>query len=249
LKTEIRFVLRRYWPAFVSAAAYAIGGIYFSTYFQQISGFVWLAIIVGLVPTVFTIKLAVPLSYRYIRFHKGRHKKEQPLYKTDMMFRHTPPRLRDVARSTIISVFGIIAIILSIASINPDFLKSPGGFALLILSILPAVFFAPALNIASWIMTQKGVMYESRVDGTRIDMGKELRRQLEFIVGPTALLSFGRAVYGGLHDPGIILAFVVFILILAIPSVIVTLVLLLKKGWLAKLTKKLGDKLNDCNLL
>lgn len=206
-----------------------------------------LAFFVGLVPTAFTIMFAVPLSYYYIRIHKWRHRKNQPSYKYDTLFRHTPQRLRFVARSTIISVFGIISIIVSIAGVNPDFLTSTSGLLLVTMSTLPAIFFAPALNIASWLLTRKGIMYESGLDGTRGNMGDELRRDLEFIIGPIALINFGRVMYGAYHDPGVIAGFVGFTLILSVPSAVVTMLLLRKKP-LVTLTNRLGDKLSKCNI-
>lgn len=206
-----------------------------------------LAFFVGLVPTAFTISLTVPFSYHYIRYHRWRHRKAAPSYKSDTMFQHTPPRMRIVARSIVISVFGIISLIVSIAGVNRDFLTSNSGLVLLIFSTLPAIFFAPSLNITSWIMTRKGIMYENRLDGTRLNMGDELRRSLESIIGPIALVNFGRVMYGSFQDPGLIAGFVGFTLILSIPSAVVT-VLLLRRKTLAKLTDRLGDRLNKCNI-
>ncbi len=78
-------------------------------------------------------------------------------------------------------------------------------------------------------------------------MGDELRRSLESIIGPIALVNFGRVMYGSFQDPGLIAGFVGFTLILSIPSAVVT-VLLLRRKTLAKLTDRLGDRLNKCNI-
>jgi hypothetical protein len=244
----IREELARHWLLLIFAISYPIVVILLALGYPEYFGLVILVFFVGLLPAVFTTFLAVPFAYRYVQFHKWRHRKEAySEYKYQTVFAHTVPRMRFIARSIIVTVFGIMSIVLSIAGVNPEFQKSQSGVVLIILAMLPAIFLAPSLNFASWLLTKSGTMYENKSDGTRVNLGNELRRDLEFVVGTTALLNFGRAVYTGSYDPGFIVGFVVFLLLLSVPSAVVT-VLLLRKRALGKLLIVLNDKLNRLGL-
>jgi hypothetical protein len=137
----------------------------------------------------------------------------------------------------------MLYLIVSLAGLNPVLFDASRGIIVLIFAFLLALFLAPSLNIASWLPTRSGVMYENKIDGTRINLGIDLRQFLERVIGPISALSLIRALWSGFPDVGLIVGFLGMEVILSIPSVFVT-ILLLGREALAKLSVELNDKLN-----
>lgn len=253
--SDFRTLFARHWFAILFLVAYGITGLLIAFGYPQYYQYTMLVFFIALVPTILTMILAVPFVYHLLRIHKLYYTRihgrifdttAEYIYKPDTIFPHNPPRLRTVAISTVITVFGIISIVVSITGINSSFFKGNAGIDLLIVSLLPAIFFAPSINISSWLLTRAGVMFENRSDGMRVNIGNEMRRNLQFIVGPIAIWNFIRAMNDAFHDAGIILSFVLLTLTVSAPSAVVT-ILLLRKKVLKDLSIKLNDKLKECN--
>lgn len=196
----------------------------------------------GLLPTAVTISLAVPLAERYILLRKRFDKSLESSYEVDTTFQHKAPRLRVVARSTVISILGILSIVVSIAGVSPGLLQSPIGLLTIILSSLLALTIAPSLHITSWLLIRSGVMYENKVNGTRINMGRDLKKLLEIAIGPFAALNFIKVIFTEYPNIGTGVALIAAILFLAVPSVFVTILLLRRKA-LTRLSIELNERL------
>lgn len=174
---------------------------------------------------------------KFVRVHKrfyGKKGTYTRLPNNDLVFSIWKSSLR-----TVLFLFAIIYTVLDWSGTSELILgKSAGVPVILGLGIL-ALIVASIIEVSIYILKRYGQIFENEKDGTKINLGNELHRRLEFIVSPIALISFTRVILTKSFNVEFVVIMILTLVAISFYSTTISFLLLRRKKMPEKLMAKL----------
>lgn len=134
---------------------------------------------------------------------------------------------------------GITFLILRFSGIDLD--DASHLATLTISSILFSIIFASGINFAIFLIKKRAIFFENKKDGSIINLGSDLRRILNFSLGPMSIIAF---IYTIILESDIILFGIAMSITLAVcAGGSFTSYLMLKRHYINKIYDKFNKKL------
>lgn len=193
------------------------------------------------------IPLAAVVSYshKFASWFVGFHKR---FYGKTGQYSKLPQDLKfSILKSssrTVIYIFAIVYTVLDWSGANEFVFRNPTGLIAIMLIAFMAIIPASIMEISPYLLKRYGLMFENGKDGTKINLGGELQRRLEFIISPIALISFAHAIFIKSSNIESVLVMIFVLVVLSFYSTIVSFFLLRRKNNLNRLMDKLELLLN-----
>ncbi|MDE1812530.1 MAG: hypothetical protein KGH85_06665 [Thaumarchaeota archaeon] len=219
------------------SVAFAIP-VSFSYYFKELQFLqaIFGMMIVSIIPIMAATSFSPEFASKFVKFHMRIYGKKGTYTRlpNDLKFSIWKSSLRTVGY-----LFAIIYTVLDWSGTSELILSNPSkSFAMLGLGIM-ALIAASIIEVSIYLLKRYGQMFEHRKDGTKINLGNELHRILEFIVSPIALISFTRVVLTKSFNVEFIVIMIFTLIGVSFYSTTISFMLLRRKKMLDKLMAKL----------
>lgn len=144
--------------------------------------------ILALMPAGLATMCSPGLTERFAKFHKRRNQDKGSYYYSTVGIK-IPSVLKFSLRTTLYA-FAIMCNVLSLTGMFETLSENINKtiVSLMMLSI-PSLFIASIINVAIYLLTKSGLMFENKEDNSRINLGKELLSRFDWAISPIAFTS------------------------------------------------------------
>ncbi|CUR52812.1 membrane protein of unknown function [Nitrosotalea devaniterrae] len=164
----------------------------------------------ALIPAAISIECSPGFTQRFATLHKWRHQ-DHGSYTYATIEAKTPSVLKFSIRTTLYS-FAIICNILTWTGMLDALSENANRVVIIMmLTSVPSLFAASIINVATYLLTKSGLMFENKEDSSRINLGREMSSNLEWAISPFIFTSL---IYPLVTKPQIMLYILLAMLIL-----------------------------------
>jgi hypothetical protein len=179
---------KRLWISIAIAIPFGL-----SLYFKELSNLqlIYALFILTTLPFVAATSYSPEFAANFIKLHERFHKKKGIYIKMPSDLRFS---IWKSAGRTVVYVFAMIYTILDWSGISETVFGSPGKLVFLVALVLMTLIIASIFEVSIFLLRRYGLIFENKNDGTRINLGEDLHRKLDYIASPIALVSFTHTV-------------------------------------------------------
>ena len=201
----------------------------------------FVAVIVALLPMVFSVALSPDLAIKFVKLHKKSQKKVNHKYFFMNSKINTPSTISFVLKNSLYT----ISILYSILNWSGLMNKSPDVWTigiLAIIMIMPILFIGSILHISSVLLNQIGLMFENKREGTISKVGSEFNNRFSWLFSSVLIISFIHSAFVNELELPIFLGIILAVFVTGIFSSFFGFYFF-KKKHLVKLSQKLKERI------
>lgn len=231
-----------FWLSLAFASPISLSYIFKELQFVQA---IYGALILSTLPMIAATAYSPEFAAKFVKLHKRFCGKNGTYtrFPNDLRFSIWKSSLR-----TVVCLFAIIYTVLDLSGTSELILGNPSkSLAILGLGII-ALMVAPIIEVSIYLLKRYGQVFENRKDGTKINLGNELHRKLEYILSPIALISFTHMILTKSFNVEFVAIMILTLVAVSFYSTTISFLLLRRKKMLDKLMDKLERILDQKKL-
>ena len=140
------------------------------------------------IPAAISIACSPSFTQRFATLHKWLHQNHGS-YMYATIEAKTPSVWKFALRTTLYS-FAILCNIFSFTGMFDTISENTNKVIVLLIALsIPSLFAASIINVATYLLTKSGLMFENKEDGSKINLGREMSSNLGWAISPVVFTS------------------------------------------------------------